>query len=108
MIHTVRTEGIFARRGQAHSAELWPNALDPQGGWRDTGITYGTNHQLFTKTIRGGADGASYVLYHSTTQGWGYFYVVGQISCFELVRSEFREKRLMRNGRQFIALATIR
>lgn len=66
--------------GHAHSAELWPNALDPQGGWRDTGITYGTNRQLFIKTVRGGADGASYVLYHSTTQGWGYFYVVGLVA----------------------------
>ena len=63
--------------GHSHGEDLWPNALDPEGGWLDTGITFGSNRQLFTKDVRGGSGGASYVLYHSVTQGHGYLYVVG-------------------------------
>jgi hypothetical protein len=53
-----------------------PNGIDPLGGWTDTGESFtevnGIVRQHFTKTVTD----ASYLLYHTTTQGWGYLYIV--------------------------------
>jgi hypothetical protein len=62
--------------GHCHSEDQMPNGIDPLGGWTDTGESFtevnGIVRQHFTKTVTD----ASYLLYHTTTQGWGYLYIV--------------------------------
>ena len=61
--------------GHSNTASEQPNAVDPEAGWTDTGETYTEKNsiprRLWTKTIT-----TEHQLYHATTPGWGWVYMV--------------------------------
>ena len=62
--------------GAAHTAASFPNAIDPLGGWTDTGETYGEENcierQRFVKHI----SSPTYNLHHTVSLDWGWVYMV--------------------------------
>eukprot|EP01052_Picozoa_sp_SAG31_P036935 SAG31_NODE_4684_length_3034_cov_1.497445_2_plen_114_part_00 len=57
------------QNGHSHSDAELPNAIDPLGGWVNTGETYteanGIPRDVWTKTVTG-----TYTLVHTTSHGW--------------------------------------
>ena len=60
--------------GHSHSANEYPNVIDPRGGWVDVGVEYtesnGIPRHVWTKSVQG-----THALYHTVTLGWGWTYM---------------------------------
>ena len=66
---------VGSSAGHSHSADEYPNIIDPRGGWTDLEKEYtednGIPRRVWFKSVQG-----TFALYHSITMGWGYLYMV--------------------------------